>query len=660
MGLVVVFMVGFALLLVLYFSFIRLLHRFDQDLENERARIAIGEEIIANINQVERNYYQLVTTSTGTKNLESIYSRTEGYFEQIEQAFKVFKDGGVLTVTVHLNQPGVQDFERTIVYEPNGQEDALEIIDIRPKVQEIKERMQTLAYLVAKRNSILLTGDREAQADIREKIIIFLKKSPSHFVRLHENANGLYYQGHKNLEKLKEEVGRKKTLYARVTSAVMAAIILGVLVICWIIVRQIRAAHLQLVFMNLEKEKAKRDAETANKIKSDFLATMSHEVRTPMNSIIGMTELVLDTDLTPAQHRYLSRIRSAGEILLGLIEDILDFSKIEAGKLEFADKAFDLKELINSVVEVVKGEAGKKGVIVKAKVADSLCTVKGDALRMRQILMILASNAVKFTERGEVTIEGHLEELGDNYLLAVVLVRDTGIGIAKHKLDSIFDTFAQGDASATRKYGGTGLGLAISNQLVKLMGGEIEVESELGKGSTFTLSLPVQKVDAVRAGTPWEDQSEAQEQPAKVLEILLVDNDADQREMAERILKRSGHRVKCAENGIDALQCMAKFQYEVVFLCLDMPVLDGRSTASDIRAFERGEEVQRLELGYDVDWLSARLSGQHTCLVAVSDVLFGDKQPPGLKEVFDEYLSKPYDKKALTDLVRDIEKKRVR
>lgn len=654
LGLIGVFVVGFVLLLALHSSFMTLLGRFDQELENERSRIAIGEEIIANINQIERNFYQLVTSSTGSRSVENIYSRTEVFFDQIDQAFAVFKNGGTLTVTIRLNQPGIQDFARTITYIPPEKERyVLEIIDLRPKVLEIRKRMQILTSLIVKRNNLVRSGDQAALEVVRDEISLFLKKSPSHFVRLHENANGLYYQGHHNLERLKGKIAERKARQTRIAMGLMASIISGVLVICGLIVRQIYAAHSQLEFVSQEMEKAKKDAETAQKIKTDFLATMGHEIRTPMNIIVGMTGLALDTQLTSTQQRYLSRIQNAADILLGLLDDILDFSKIEDGQLEIADQPFDLKEIIYAVAEVVKMEARQKGLTVAVDVAETPWVLGGDPVRLRQILLILANNAVKFTEQGQVAIEARLEELDAHRLLVVVSVRDTGIGIAKEQLATIFDTFAQADTSVTRKYGGTGLGLAICNQLAKLMGGEITVDSEVGQGSTFTISLPMTKVSS--SGEPLTRyEPEVSPGPVKFLEILLVENDGSQQEIAEALLAKAGHRVNKAANGLEALHCMAKFQYDVVFLVLDMPVLGGRATALDIRAFERGDDVDRLELGYDNDWLSARLSGQHTFLVAVSAKPRQKDKAEVDNSLFDHHICKPYGKNLVEAVNRSV------
>lgn len=651
-GLVAVFGVGFVLLVGLHFSFTKILASFDRELDNERARIAIGQEIIANINQVERNFYQLATTSTGSRSVEKIYARSEQFFANIERAFMVFKDGGSLTVSTRLNQQGLQDFRRTITYVPKANEGyVLEVIDLRPKVLEVRERMQTLTYLISKRNSLIRSGDKATLEAVRDEILIFLKKSPSHFVRLHENAHALHYQGHKNLERLKGEISRRKAYYAKIAVGLMVAIISGVFIICWLVARQIYIVHSQLGFISQEMEKAKKEAEVANKIKTDFLATMSHEVRTPLNIIMGMTGLALETELAPSQQRYLRRIQDAGEILLGLLNDILDFSKIDEGKMEFVDQPFNLNELIYAVAEVAKMEARPKGISVEVSVADSSWVPTGDPVRMRQILRILASNAVKFTEKGKVVIEARLEELAPHRLLAVVSVRDTGIGIPKEQLATIFDTFAQGDTSATRKYGGTGLGLAICNQLVKLMGGEIAVESEVGKGSIFTLSLPM-NTSTSPEGQLSGSQSALATGPVRALDILLADGDSDQQALAQAILEKAGHRVKKADDGLAALRSMAKFSYDLVVLALAMPGLAGREVARDIRAFERGESVTRPELGYDIDWLAARLNGQHTFLVAIADELHENGQVPDQEDtLFDGHVGRGYGQDEIVGIV---------
>ncbi len=651
-GLVSVFGAGFVLLVAVHYSFAKLLASFDLELENERARIAIGEVIIANVNQVERNFYQLLTTSADSRSVEKISQGTEGFFAHIEEAFTVFKNGGSLSVTTRLNEKGVPDFVRTITYVPHDNEGyVLEIIDLRPKVLEVKQRMQTLASLVVRRNSLTRSGDQAALMDVRGEIVIFLKKSSAYFVRLHENANGLYYQGHKNLERLKAEISSRKSYHTKIDIGGSAVIIFGVLVTCWLVARQIYATHSQLGFVSQEMEKAKRQADVANKMKADFLATMSHEVRTPMNIIVGTTGLALETKLTPVQQRYMARIQSAGEVLLGLMNDILDFSKIEGGELEFVDQPFDMKELIHAVAEVVRTQARQKGIAVEVDVVDGPWIPGGDPVRMRQILLILANNAVKFTEKGSVDIQGHLEESDSGQPLAVITVRDTGIGIAKEELFTIFDTFAQGDASSTRRYGGAGLGLAISNQLAKLMGGEITVESEVGQGSIFTLSLPVRKVSLPGARSDSGLEQVLGAGSARTLDILLADSDGGWQGVVQDLLGKAGHRVKHVTNGLEALRCMAKFQYDAVFLSLDMAELDGREVAKDIRAFENGEGVARPELGYDVDWLAARLNGQHTYLVAVGDEPL-EKEPDLVRSnLFDGSIGRPYVKDEFMGLV---------
>ena len=334
-----------------------------------------------------------------------------------------------------------------------------------------------------------------------------------------------------------------------------------------------------------ELRNARDVAEAANRAKTQFLATMSHEIRTPINGVLGMTELLQNTALDQKQSRFAETIYRSGETLLSVINDILDFSKIEAGKLQLDDAPFDLRQLVEDLGEMFADRAHKKGVeLICALPADMFTVFRGDSSRLRQVLTNLIGNAIKFTEQGEVIVRVvcNIKE-AENMSLTRFEVRDTGIGVAPQVQAHIFDAFAQADGSTTRKFGGTGLGLSICKQLVKLMGGEIGIESAPGQGSTFwfTVCLGVESADALTVPELYDGLSG--------IRVLIVDDNATNREILGHHLGAWGAQHDCAESGPQALERLRSAvnhakPYELAILDQQMPEMDGLSVARAIQA----------------------------------------------------------------------------
>jgi len=488
--LIAVFVVGFFSLMGLHLYFDEFIEeKYDTTIRNEQVRYRIGEHLIAHISAVESHYYKLATLGAQT-GIERIRKDIMEETSAIRKLLGVLQNGGSIEVQVGLNLPDVDAIKEVLTYHRADKKQlSMEFIDLVPKIASLEAKVDELARFIEERES------KANEEHTEREIVIFLKQLPTHFIRMKENAGRLLYESREEMLEVKRQSEEEQHFYMMwqyiITFAVMGLItILG-----GFLARGILKTNENLLQSNEHAKSLAIKAQMADHAKSQFLANMSHEIRTPLNGIIGFSNILTQSAITPQNREYARIIYENSHALLDIINDILDLSKVEQGTIELVKEPFELMEVMERVVELFAVKAKEKSIRFYFYTSPTIPErLLGDGVRLRQVVSNLIGNAIKFTPNGgKVNFEVRQRDITDESVTLRFTIQDSGIGIPPEQQKKVFEPFTQADEGISRKFGGTGLGLSISWDIIQKMGSRIELESELGRGSTFffDVTLPI-------------------------------------------------------------------------------------------------------------------------------------------------------------------------
>ena len=641
------FFVGFLIIVGLNKLFSNLIDELGAQSANERARLFIGEEIVRNIQDIEMDILRM-PMAVGPLPQERIEGELLKKVAKLERDLAVLKDGGTIQQLIYLNIEGKDQMVREVAFKPVARETGyvMEIIELGPHLDQVKLKARELKAMLEQRDQYFEQRDGEGLIAISRDILAYSKRLPSFFFRFNENASRLLFDSHQQLRNLETQLSAQRERYKTTETTLIVLVIFSVTLIGILFARQLRESNENLFRAWSEMRLARDDAERASRAKSEFVSRMSHELRTPLNAILGFAQLLDREALTSVQRNYSRQIRAAGQHLLDLIGEVLDLAKIEAGRLVLEHIEFDLRRTMDQVVAVAVKRAQNKGLPVKVVLSSELPgRVRGDPTRLRQVLINLLDNAVKFTERGEVGLRVEPEGEGGKLLFRVW---DTGVGMEEQAIRRLFQPFTQADESTTRKYGGTGLGLVICKDLVEAMGGSLQVESHPGQGSRFWFSLPLERVDDAPGSSAAAETSAAAAEgaegrvaagrpipsPALQRHVLLVEDNPVNQLVASSMLAALGASCEIAGNGLEGLEKLEQGTYDLVLMDVEMPQMDGHAATREIRLRERQRESRRVPV------------------IAMTANAMAEDRERCIASGMDDYLAKPYEMDALAAIIR--------